>query len=86
MGANPLPEGTNAIEIERRVRASTGDFFGGVYVGGALTMARLVLTVKATTGHPTEDVVEGRMYLNTFDNKVWIYAEGDWRTVMTYTP
>jgi hypothetical protein len=38
--------------------------------------------VKATTGHPS--AAEGTIEINTFDNKVYIYADADWRELATW--
>lgn len=44
--------------------------------------ACLGVPVKTTTGDPTG--YEGALYLNTEDNVLRIYADGSWRTVLSY--
>lgn len=42
----------------------------------------LYLPLKTTTGDPTG--VESRIYVNTFDNKIRVYADGAWRDLATW--
>jgi len=48
----------------------------------ALYGTGVVLPLKGTTGDPT--VVEGKLYVNTFDNSVRVYADGAWRDLATW--
>ena len=59
------------------------DVNGDADVGGTLTMDKLVLPVKTTTGDPASPVA-GQIYVNTFDNKVRVYADGAWRDLATW--
>ncbi|MHC4644647.1 MAG: LamG domain-containing protein [Planctomycetota bacterium] len=43
----------------------------------------LVLPVKSTTGDPASPV-EGQIYVNTADNKIRVYADGEWRDLATW--
>ena len=35
--------------------------------------------VKSTTGHPSSPLNNGVIEINTFDNKIFMYADGGWR-------
>ena len=48
-----------------------------------LTTANLVLPVKTTAGDPASPT-EGQIYVNSFDNKVKVYADGAWRDLTTW--
>lgn len=39
--------------------------------------------VKTDTGHPSNPR-EGTLEINTFDNKVFIYADAGWRQIATW--
>ncbi len=52
-------------------------------VAGTVTMENLILPVKSTTGDPASPV-EGQIYVNTYDNKVRVYADGAWRDLATW--
>ncbi len=52
-------------------------YFAFLFASGALTMP-----VKATTGDPATG--EGKIYANTYDNKVRCYADGAWRDLATW--
>jgi hypothetical protein len=39
---------------------------------------------KTTTGDPPYSY-EGMICINTYDNKVWIYAEAQWRELLSWT-
>ena len=41
------------------------------------------LPLKPTTGDPAKPV-DGVLYLNTFDRKLSVYANGAWRTLQTW--
>ena len=56
--------------------ASTYTFGDGTGLG-------LVLPVKTTTGDPASPT-EGQIYVNTFDNKVRVYADAAWRDLATW--
>jgi hypothetical protein len=43
----------------------------------------LILPIKATTGDPGSPS-EGQIYVNTFDNKVRVYADAAWRDLATW--
>jgi hypothetical protein len=43
----------------------------------------LTLPVKTTTGHPS-GAQEGDLYVNTFSNDVWCYADGVWRALASW--
>ena len=43
----------------------------------------LTLPVKTTTGDPSGPV-DGDMYVNTFDNKIRVYADAAWRDLATW--
>jgi hypothetical protein len=43
----------------------------------------MVLPVKTTTGDPSSPA-EGQVYVNTFDNKVRVYADSAWRDLVTW--
>jgi hypothetical protein len=43
----------------------------------------LTLPVKTTTGHPSSPQ-EGDMYVNTFSNDVWCYADAAWRALASW--
>ena len=59
------------------------DVNGDADVGGTLTMDKLILPVKTTTGDPASPVA-GQIYVNTYDNKVRVYADGAWRDLATW--
>ena len=41
------------------------------------------LPVKPTKGDP-DNAVDGVLYVNTFDHKLRVYANGDWRTLTSW--
>ena len=43
----------------------------------------IVLPVKTTTGDPASPA-EGQLIVNTFDNKIRVYADGAWRDLATW--
>ena len=43
----------------------------------------ILSSIKSTTGDPASPV-EGMIYINTFDNKIKMYAEGAWRQLATW--
>lgn len=43
----------------------------------------MLLPVKTTTGDPGSPV-EGQIYVNTYDNKIRVYADGAWRDLATW--
>jgi hypothetical protein len=43
----------------------------------------LAVPVKTTTGDPAAPI-EGQLYVNTFDNKARVYADGAWRDLVTW--
>ncbi len=81
---------TNSANIEV-VTVTNGDIVGvgnsvgspatAVRIGAAGTPAELPYT-KTDTGDPTG--AEGRIYINTFDNVIKMYADGAWRTLVTW--
>ena len=44
---------------------------------------KLNFVIKTDTGHPATPSVP-LVEINTFDNKVYIYADGDWRQLATW--
>jgi hypothetical protein len=48
-----------------------------------LQVDNLAPVVKATTGHPSNPF-DGMMEINTFDNKIFIYADSDWRQIVSW--
>ena len=40
-------------------------------------------STKATAGHPPGET-EGMIYINTFDNAIKMFADGDWRTLVSW--
>ena len=60
---------------------------GKQHIDSSIWAALLVLPVKDTTGDPGDwltDPDEGQIYVNTFDNKVRVYADGAWRDLATW--
>jgi len=50
---------------------------------GKGTFGSLKLPVKSTTGDPASPF-EGQIYVNTADNKVRVYADGEWHDLATW--
>jgi len=44
---------------------------------------QVTISVKTTTGNPATGVT-GQFSINTFDNKAYIYADGDWREIASW--
>ena len=57
--------------------------YGDLDVSQKVTMGTLVLPVKTDTGDPASPV-EGQIYVNTYDDKVRVYADGAWRDLATW--
>lgn len=51
-------------------------------IAGTDGYARVSPTEKGTTGDPAG--ASGRVYINTFDNKIAMYADGAWRSLATW--
>jgi hypothetical protein len=79
--ANSFTVGYNAVDF--RVQSGQVNVYGDLAVSQKVTMATLVLPVKTTTGDPASPV-EGQIYVNTYDNKVRVYADGAWRNLATW--
>ena len=47
------------------------------------SIGAMVLPVKTTTGDPASPA-EGQVYVNTFDNKIRVYADAAWRDLVTW--
>ncbi len=69
--------------IDFKVRNKQVNVFGDFDVSQKVTMGTLVLPVKSTTGDPASPV-EGQIYVNTYDNRVSVYADGAWRDLATW--
>ena len=75
--------------VDFRVQSGQVNVYGDLDVdetvtaSEVVTMDKLVLPVKTTTGNPASPV-EGQIYVNTYDNKVRVYADGAWRDLATW--
>jgi hypothetical protein len=56
---------------------------GDLDAAGTVTMGKLVIPTKSTTGDPVGPA-EGQIYTNTADNKVRVYSDGAWRDLATW--
>jgi hypothetical protein len=70
-------------DVDLKVADDAVNVYGDLDVSAKLTMATMVLPVKTTTGDPGSPV-EGQIYVNTYDNKVRVYADGAWRDLATW--
>jgi hypothetical protein len=70
-------------QVDFRVRSGLVNVYGDLDVSQKVTMGTLILPVKTTTGDPASPV-EGQIYVNTYDNKVRVYADGAWRDLSTW--
>jgi len=75
--------GPDDRKVDFRVRSGQVNVYGNLDVSQKVTMATLVLPVKTATGDPANPV-EGQIYVNTYDNKVRVYADGAWRNLATW--
>lgn len=72
---------TDAVDF--RVQSGQVNVYGDLDVSQKITTGTLVLPVKTDTDDPASPV-EGQIYVNTYDNKVRVYADGDWRDLATW--
>lgn len=70
-------------QVDFRVSSGQVNVYGDLDVTDTVTMGTLVLPVKTTTGDPASPV-EGQIYVNTYDNRVSVYADGAWRDLATW--
>ncbi|MHC4086575.1 MAG: LamG-like jellyroll fold domain-containing protein [Planctomycetota bacterium] len=75
--------GEGSEQVDFRVRSGQVNVYGDLDVTDTVTMGTLVLPVKTTTGDPASPV-EGQIYVNTYDNRVSVYADGAWRDLATW--
>jgi hypothetical protein len=66
--------------IANKVNRSGDTMTGDLYLSGTTFFG---LPVKTTTGDPASPA-EGYIYVNTFDNKVRLYADATWRDVLSW--
>ena len=52
--------------------------------GGGGGQQGIKFIIKNTTGHPTSPLNSGVIEINTFDNKIFMYADGGWRELATW--
>lgn len=77
------PTWTHSIHLNNVDTISLGG--GSVWKTTATTTVygNFVLPVKSDTGDPSSPT-EGQIYVNTFDNKVRVYADAAWRDLATW--
>ncbi|MHC4474877.1 MAG: hypothetical protein ACYTEL_04485 [Planctomycetota bacterium] len=80
-----VPEIGTSGSCDLKLTSSSGQVTvsGDLDVTDTLTVDTLVLPVKTTTGDPAGPVT-GQIYVNTYDNKIRVYADGAWRDLATW--
>lgn len=86
IGATGVITAVGAItgsNIDQDVSNGANPIFGNVIMTSLdLNAGSLLIPIKGTTGDPA--ALEGKLYANTFDNKLRIYIDGAWRDIITW--
>ena len=73
---------TNAATTVAPTIAASGETNVNLNLSGKGAGYIILTSSKSTTGNPT--AVEGMIYINTFDNKIQMYADSAWRTLVSW--